>query len=96
MKNNNKAARQEKIRDFVNANSKSPITGAIYTLVYGPLGFIYSNPKLAVLALLIAIVLGVVYWPLIGVLSIMCVVLAPFQVRAYNAKISRSARYIAT
>ena len=94
MKTNNKAIRREKIRDFVDANSKSQITGAIYTLIYGPLGFLYSNPKLALLTLLVAIGLGIVYWPLIGVVWIACVILAPFQVRAYNAKIRRNARYI--
>ncbi len=96
MKNNDNAARRERIRDFVDANSKSPVTGAIYTLIYGPLGLIYSNPKLAVLALFVAIALGFVYWPLLGVFWIACIVLAPLQVKAYNAKIRRSARYIVT
>ena len=96
MNNNDKAIRRKKIRDFIDANSKSPFTGAIYTLIYGPLGLIYSNPKLAVMALFVAIALGVVYWPLLGVLWVICIALAPSQVKAYNAKIRRSARYIVT
>ena len=96
MNDNDKAARREKIRDYVDANSKNPMTGAIYALIYGPLGFIYSNPKLAITSAFIAVALGVVYWPLIGVFWVACVAVAPSQVRAYNAKIRRSARYIVT
>ena len=65
----------------------------MYVLVYGPLGCIYTYPRSAVVALLAAIALGLVYWPLIGLVWIGCAILAPFQVRAYNAHVRRGARY---
>lgn len=96
MDNKKRSERRQKIRDFIEANSKSPTTGAIYALIYGPFGLIYSNPKLTFLFIVLAIGLGIVYWPLIGLLWLTCVVLAPFQVRAYNRRIRRSARFLVT
>ncbi|MCG6966253.1 MAG: hypothetical protein LJE59_07070 [Chromatiaceae bacterium] len=85
--------RREKIADYVDANSKSPVAGAVYALLYGPLGCIYANPEIAVLAVVVTVFLGLIYWPLIGLAWVACVVMAPFQVRAYNARVRRSARY---
>lgn len=88
--------RRQKIRDFIEANSKSQTTGALYALIYGPFGLLYSNTKLTFLCIVLAIGLGIVYWPLIGLLWMACVILAPFQVRSYNRKIRRSARFLVT
>jgi hypothetical protein len=96
MDKNNKQERRQKVRDFIDANSKSPLAGAIYALIYGPFGLVYVNPKLAITALLCAVALGFVYWPLIGLLWLACVVAAPYQVRTYNSRIRRSARYLVT
>lgn len=86
--------RREKIKDYVAANSKSPFIGVLYALLYGPFGCIYTNPKATLVAVFVAVGLGLVYWPLIAVVWLGCVVMAPFQVRAYNARIRRSARYV--
>jgi hypothetical protein len=86
--------RREKIKEYVEARSKSPVAGTLYALIYGPFGCIYTNPKATFIAVLVAITLGMVYWPLIFVVWLGCVVMAPFQVRAYNAKIRRNARYV--
>ncbi len=96
MDNKKRSERRQKIRDFIDANSKSQTTGALYALIYGPFGLLYSNPKLAFLFLVAAIGLGFVYWPLIGLLWLICLILAPFQVRRYNRKIRRSARFLVT
>jgi hypothetical protein len=85
--------RRQKIEDYIDASRKSPVAGAIYALVYGPLGCIYASPKSAFIALLAAVALGLIYWPLIGLVWLGCVVIAPYQVRAYNARVRRSARY---
>ena len=94
MEGTGRSRRREKINDYIDAASKSPVAGAVYALIYGPLGCIYSAPWSAAIGLLIAVALGFVYWPLIAVVWIGCVILAPFQVRAYNARIRRRARYV--
>jgi hypothetical protein len=88
--------RREKVREYIDANRKSPVAGAIFALIWGPFGCIYSNPMSTVFALLAALALGLIYWPLIGLVWIACVVLAPFQVRTYNARMRRGARYNVT
>ena len=54
---------------------------------------LYTNPWNTLIGLFIAIGLGLIYWPLIGLVWIACMVMAPFQVRAFNAKVRRTARY---
>jgi hypothetical protein len=96
MDENKKKQRRQKIRDFIDANSKSPVTGAVYALIYGPFGLIYTNPGRALVAVLVAVAAGLAYWPLIGLVWLGCVVMAPYQVRSYNARIRRSARFLVT
>ena len=96
MHENDRQQRRQKVRDFIDANSKSPTTGAIYALIYGPLGLIYVSPKLAMGALFVATALGLVYWPLIGLPWLACVVAASYQVRTRDTRIRRSARYMVT
>ena len=93
MEDTGKRLRREKIKDFIDANSKSPTTGVICAFFYGPFGCIYTNPWNTVIALLVAIALGLIYWPLIALVWIGCVFMAPFQVRAYNARVRRGARF---
>lgn len=88
--------RRARIRDYIDANRKSPVTAVICTVIYGPLGCIYTDPKSAVIALLVAVALGLVYWPLVGLVWVGCIIAAPFQVRVYNAKIQRLAHYVVT
>ena len=57
--------RSEKIRDYIDANRKSPLVGSLYALVFGPLGCIYTGPKSSVIGVFAAIALGLIYWPLI-------------------------------
>ena len=90
------SSRQERIREYVKASSKSPVTAVIYSLIYGPLGCLYTNPKSTVIALIAAVALGLVYRPLIAVVWVTCVLVAPFQVKAYNAKLKREARFTVT
>lgn len=94
MEDPTRSRRKEKIRDYVDANSKSKWMAVIYALIYGPFGCIYTNPKSTVIALVVAASLAVIYWPLIGLVWLACVIVAPFQVKAYNAKIRRSARFL--
>ena len=65
----------------------------VYALFYGPFGCLYTNPKSTLIALLVAFCLGLVYWPLIALVWLGCVVMAPYQVRTYNAWVRRGARY---
>ena len=88
-----KKKRRERVRDFIDANCKSPLLGALYALVFGPFGLIYTRPSNTLIALLLAVGAGMVYWPLVGLVWLGGVVVAPFQVRAYNSRIRRSARY---
>lgn len=92
----NKQQRRRKIRDFIDANRKSPMTGIVYALFYGPFGLIYSNPRLAIVALLLGVAAGLIYWPLVAVVWVGCVVIAPYQVRSYNSRVRRRARYLVT
>lgn len=96
MEDTGKSRRRQKIKDYVDVSSKSTTVGVIYALVFGPFGCIYTNPTSTVIALIVAIGLGLIYWPLIGLVWLGCVVMAPFQVRAFNAKLRRSARYSVT
>lgn len=96
MANNNNEQRRRKVRDFIDANSKSPVTGAFWALIHGPIGLLYANPASALVALLLAIAAGLVYWPLIGAIWLACVVIAPYQVRSYNARVRRNARFLVT
>jgi hypothetical protein len=89
-----RSQRREKIKDYIDANRKSPAAGMLYALVFGPFGCIYTNPKSTLLALLVGVAAGLIYLPLIAVVWLACVATAPFQVRAYNNKIRRSARYV--
>lgn len=91
-----KKQRRQKIKKYIDVNSKSPVAGVVYALFYGPLGCIYTYPRNALIALFIAICLWLVYWPLIALVWLGCVVLAPSQVRAYNARVRRGARYHVT
>jgi len=91
-----KSRRRQKIKDYIDATSKSPVAGVIYALFFGPLGCAYANPRSTVVALLLAVAVGLIYWPLIALIWIGCVVMAPFQVRAYNHKVRRGARYHVT
>ncbi|MCB1798565.1 MAG: hypothetical protein KDI67_06755 [Gammaproteobacteria bacterium] len=86
-------SRKERISEYVKASSKSPVAAVIYSLIYGPFGCIYTDPKSTVIALLAAVALGLVYWPLIAVVWVACVIVAPFQVKKYNARLKREARY---
>lgn len=94
MSTSERSQRREKIKDYIDANRKSPVVGAVYALFFGPLGCIYTNPKSTILALLVAAAVGIIYLPLIALVWLACVISAPFQVRAYNNKIKRSARYV--
>lgn len=85
--------RREKIQDYIDASSKSPVVGVICALAFGPFGCIYTNPWNTVIALVIAIGLGLIYWPLIGLVWVGCMIMVPFQVRTYNDKVRRAARY---
>ena len=58
--------RREKIQDYINASRKSPVAGVIYTLLFGPFGCICTNPWATLIALFIAVGLGLIYWPLIA------------------------------
>ncbi len=88
--------RRQKIKKHIDVNSKSPVAGVIYALFYGPLGCIYTYPRNAFVALLIAVCLGLIYWPLIALVWLGCVIIAPYQVRAYNSRVRRGARYHVT
>ena len=90
------SSRQQRITEYVKASSKSPVTAVIYSLIYGPFGCLYTNPKSTVIAVIAAVALGLVYWPLIAVVWVTCVLVAPFQVKAYNAKLKREARFTVT
>ena len=87
------SSRQERIREYVKASSKSPVTAVIYSLIYGPFGCLYTDPKSTVIALMVAVALGLVYWPLIAVVWVACVLVAPFQLRPYNPKLKRACKY---
>jgi hypothetical protein len=88
-----KSRRREKIKDYIDASRKSPVAGVIYALFFGPFGCSYTNPWSTVIALVVAIGLGLIYWPLIALVWVGCMILAPFQVRTYNQRLRRSARY---
>ena len=45
MKDWDKSLRREKIEDYIDAHSKSPVAGVIYALFYGPFGLLYANPR---------------------------------------------------
>ena len=96
MEDMEKARRREKIRDYIDASSKSTTAGVIYTLIFGPFGCMYTNPWSTVIALFVAVGLGLIYWPLIALVWLGCVVMAPFQVRAFNTRVRRSADYYVT
>ena len=96
MGDGSKSLRREKIQSYVEAHSKSPTAGVIYALIYGPFGCIYTNPWSTVIALLVALGLGLIYWPLIALVWVGCMVMAPFQVRAYDTRVRRPARYNVT
>ena len=85
--------RRQKIKKYIEVNSKSPVAGVAYAFFYGPLGCIYTHPQNALIALFMAVCLGLIYWPLIALVWLGCVIIAPFQVRAYNARVRRGARY---
>lgn len=85
--------RRKKIKEYIDAHHKSPFVGSLYALVFGPLGCLYTFPKNAVFGLLAAAAVGLIYWPLIGLVWLGCVVAAPFQVRDYNRRIRRGARH---
>ena len=87
--------RREKIQEYINVSRKSPVAGVIYTLLFGPFGCIYTNPWATLLGLSLAVSLGLIYWPLIALVWVGCMILAPFQVRTYNRRLRRSARYYA-
>ena len=91
-----KKQRRQKIKKYIDVNSKSPVAGVVYALFYGPLGCIYTYPRNALIALLVTVCLGLIYWPLIALVWLGCVVLAPSQVRAHNARVRRGARYHVT
>ena len=44
--------------------------------------YVDANSKSTLIALLVALCLGLVYWPLIALVWLGCVLLAPYQVRA--------------
>ena len=96
MEENAKARRKEKIEDYIDASSKSPAIGVLSALIFGPLGCLYASPWSSLVALFVAVCLGLVYWPLIGLVWLGCMVMAPFQVRAFNARVRRTARYYVT
>jgi hypothetical protein len=96
MEDTAKSRRRRKIKDYIDATSKSPTAGVIYALVFGPFGCAYANPWSTVVALFLAVAVGLIFWPLIALVWIGCVVVAPFQVRAYNHKVRRGARYHVT
>lgn len=96
MEDARKSRRREKIEDYIDANSKSPTAGVLYALFYGPFGCLYTNPRNTVIALFVAVGLGLIYWPLIALVWVSCMVMAPFQVQAYNAKVRRGAEYFVT
>lgn len=87
-------SRRKRIQEYVDAHRKSPTAGAVYALIYGPFGCIYTNPKSTVIALVVGVALGLVYLPLIAVVWLACVAMAPYQVRAYNARVRRGARHL--
>jgi hypothetical protein len=86
--------RNEKLNELTAAHSKSTTAAVLYTLFYGPLGCLYTNPTSTAIALLICGMLAVLYWPAIAVVWLTCVAMAPFQVKAYNRKVRRNARYL--
>lgn len=88
--------RRQRIKKYVGVNSKSAVAGVLYALFYGPIGCIYTQPRNALIALFIAACLGLIYWPLIALVWLGCVIIAPSQVRAYNARVRRGARYHVT
>ncbi|MDJ0741123.1 MAG: hypothetical protein QNJ91_15515 [Gammaproteobacteria bacterium] len=94
MGSSNRTSRREKIRDYIDANRKSPALGSLYALIFGPFGCIYTDPKVTVIGVLAAIAAGLIYWPLIAAVWLSCVLLAPFRVRAYNQRVRRNARYV--
>ena len=38
--------RRQKIKKYVDVNSKSSVAGVFYALFYGPLGCIYTQPEM--------------------------------------------------
>ena len=93
MEDEDKKRRREKIKDYIEASSKSPLVGVIYALVFGPFGCIYTNPWSTLIGVFIAICLGLIYWPLIALVWVGCMIMAPFQVRFYNRRVRRRAHY---
>ena len=94
MEQSSQSSRRQRINEYIDAHRKSPVAGAVYALIYGPFGCLYTNPASTVIALIVAFGLGLIYWPLVALVWVGCVIMAPFQVRAYNAKIRRSARHV--
>lgn len=86
--------RREKISDYVDANRKSPLVGSVYALIFGPLGCIYTDPRNSLFGVLAAMFVGLIYWPLIAIVWLACIFMAPFQVKAYNERVRRSARHL--
>ena len=91
-----KSRGREKIQDSIDASRKGPVAGVIHTLFFGPFGCIYTSPWSAVIALFIVVALGLIYWPLIALMWVACMILAPLQVLNYNPCLRRSARYYAS
>ncbi len=85
---------RQKIERFIAASSKSTTLALVYATVYGPFGCFYTDPRGAVVAIFLAVALGIVYLPLIALVWIGCILMAPLQVRAYNAQVRRRARYL--
>ena len=85
---------QRKIERFIAVSSKSTALALLYATVFGPFGCVYTDPRAAVVAIFVAVALGIVYLPLIGLVWIGCILMAPLQVRAYNAQMRRRARYL--
>ncbi len=53
-----KSRRRQKIKDYIDTTSKSPVAGVIYALFSGPFGCAYANPRSTVVTLYLAVAVG--------------------------------------
>lgn len=89
------ADRQQRIDAYVAQNRKSPGVALVAVLLLGPLGYLYVSAGSGLVAIVLAVLAGLLFWPLALVVWALCVVAAPSEAAAHNRKLLAQAELMA-
>lgn len=89
------AEREARIQAYVKENSKSPLLGFLLAILIGPIGYLYVSTTGGVVAILLAVVFALMWFPLVFLVWIVCILAAPIEAMDQNKKLRVKAELMA-